>query len=50
MCKFFSFLNHGTIATHAFTLLFILLFLYFWYRKQEAYMTEDGQTIVRKTR
>jgi hypothetical protein len=27
-----------------------LLFLYFWYRKQEAYVTDDGATVVRKTR
>jgi hypothetical protein len=50
MCKLFSFLNYGTMAIHAFTLVFLLLFLYFWYRKQEAYVTDDGATVVRKTR
>lgn len=50
MCKLFSFLNYGTVATHSFTLVFLLLFLYFWYRKQESYMTEDGATVVRQTR
>ncbi len=50
MCKLFAFLNYGTMAIHSFTLVFLLLFLYFWYRKQEAYISEDGQTVVRKTR
>ena len=50
MCKFYTFVNMGTMAMHGFTLVFLLLFLYFWYRKQEAYMTEDGQTVTRKTR
>jgi len=50
MCKLFAFLNYGTMATHAFLLVFLLMFLYFWYRKQESYMTEDGHTIVRQTK
>ena len=50
LCKLYSFLHYGTMATHAFLLVFILLFLYFWYRKQEAYMTEDGTTVVRQNR
>lgn len=50
MCKLFTFLNYGCMSSHAYLLVFFLLFLYFWYRKQEAYMTEDGQTVVRKTR
>ena len=50
MCKLFTFLNYGTMAIHSFTLVFVLLFLYFWYRKQEAYITEEGQTVVRQTK
>ena len=50
LCKLFSFLDMSTMAVHSFLLVFLLLFLYFWYRKQEAYMTEDGQTVVRKNR
>ena len=38
------------MSTHAFMLVFLLLFLYFWYRKQEAYMNADGSTVVRQTR
>ena len=49
MCKFFTFMNQATIAVHGFTLVFLLTFLYVWYRKQEGYMTEDGQTVIRKT-
>ena len=49
MCKFFTFMNQVTIAVHGFTLVFLLLFLYIWYRKQEGYMTEEGQTVIRKT-
>ena len=50
LCKLYSVLDYGTMFTHAFMLVFLLLFLYFWYRKQESYMTEDGTTVVRKTR
>lgn len=50
LCKLYSFLNYGTMATHSFLLLFFLAFLYFWYRKQESYMTEDGTTVVRKNK
>ncbi len=50
LCKMFSFLDWTAAGVHAFTLLFLLLFLYYWYRKNEAYMTEDGQTVVRKNR
>ena len=50
MCKFFSFMNVTTLAAHSFALVLALLFLYYWYRKQEAYMTEDGQTVVRKNK
>ena len=50
MCKLYTFLNYGTMATHSYMLVFLLIFLYFWYRKQEAYMTQEGQTVVRKTR
>jgi len=50
MCKLYTFLNYGTMAGHAYMLVFLLLFLYFWYRKQEAYMTQEGQTVIRKTR
>ena len=49
MCKFFTFMNQVTIAVHGFTLVFLLSFLYVWYRKQEGYMTEDGHTVIRKT-
>ena len=50
MCKLYTFLNYGTMATHSYMLIFLLFFLYFWYRKRESYMTQEGQTIVRKTR
>ena len=50
MCKLYTFLNYGTMATHSYMLVFLMIFLYFWYRKQEAYMTQEGQTVVRKTR
>ena len=36
------------MSTHAYMLVLLLSFLYFWYRKQESYMTQDGQTVVRK--
>ena len=49
-CKLYIFLHFGTMSTHAFMLVFLLLFLYFWYRKQEAYMNADGSTVVRQTR
>ena len=48
LCKIFAFLDFATLATHSFILVFILLFFYFWYRKNEAYATEDGQVVVRK--
>jgi len=50
LCKIFSFLDVATAATHAFLLVFLTAFLYFWYRKNEAYVTEDGQTVVRRNR
>ena len=50
MCKLYSCINYGTMSTHSFMLVFLLLFLYFWYRKQESYMREDGTTTVRQTR
>ena len=50
MCKFFSFMNVTTLVAHSTAMVLALLFLYYWYRKQEAYMTEDGQTVVRKNK
>lgn len=50
LCKMFTFLNASTIATHAFLILIIIAFLYMWYRKNEAYVTEDGQTVVRQNK
>ncbi len=50
LCKLFAFLDWSVSGVHAFTLLFLLLFLYYWYRKNEAYMTEDGQTVVRQNK
>jgi hypothetical protein len=50
ICKLYTFLNYGTMAIHSFTLVFLTVFLYFWYRKQESYMTEEGQTVSRKNR
>ena len=50
MCKLYTFLNYGTMSTHAYLMVFLNLFLYFWYRKQESYMTAEGQTVTRKTR
>ena len=49
LCKFYAFLNHGTIAFHGFVLVFLSFFLYFWYRNPETF-TQEGQTNVRKTK
>ena len=49
-CKIFTFFNYATMSIHAFMLIFQLIFLYFWYRKQESYMTQEGTTVVRQTK
>ena len=49
-CKIFTFFNYATMSIHAFMLIFQLVFLYFWYRKQESYMTQEGTTVVRQTK
>jgi hypothetical protein len=43
-------MNYSMMAVHAMLLIFIMMFLYFRYRKQESYMNEDGAVITRKTR
>ena len=50
LCKLYSFLDYGTRGAHAFNVIFLSLFLYFWYRKNEAYATQEGSTVVRKTK
>ena len=48
-CKLYIFLHFGTMSTHAFMLVFLMVFLYFWYRKQEAYMNA-GKVLLLKAR
>ena len=42
MCKLYTFLNYGTMATHSFILVFLSLFLYFWYKKPDAFSSEES--------
>ena len=49
-CKIFSYFNYATMSIHAYMLIFQLVFLYFWYRKQESYMTQEGTTVIRQTK
>ena len=50
MCKLYTFLNYGTMATHSFILVFLSLFLYFVYKKPDALSSEEYQTVGRKNR
>ncbi|XP_040569771.1 uncharacterized protein [Lepeophtheirus salmonis] len=50
LCKGYSFMNYGTMAQHSFNIVFLMYFLYFWYRKQESYATTDGNIIRRETK
>ena len=50
MCKLYTFLNYGTMATHSFILVFLSLFLYFVYKKPDALTSEEYQTVGRKNR
>ena len=50
MCKLYTFLNYGTMATHSFILVFLSLFLYFVYKKPDAMTSEEYQTVGRKNR
>ena len=45
MCKLYTFLNYGTMATHSFILVFLSLFLYFWYKKPDAFTSEEYQAV-----
>eukprot|EP00096_Caligus_rogercresseyi_P010262 TRINITY_DN3679_c0_g1_i2.p1 TRINITY_DN3679_c0_g1~~TRINITY_DN3679_c0_g1_i2.p1 ORF type:complete len:588 (+),score=146.07 TRINITY_DN3679_c0_g1_i2:174-1937(+) len=50
LCKGYSFLNYGTMAAHSFNIVFLMFFLYFWYRKQESYANPEGNIIRRETK